>query len=219
MIEMAKKTEKDIEGRVLSKVISGAGVLVGSGGAITITGGEGWQTILVSGQHIIYNIQSFDLSGYALQDKTMFPQGCLFQDMAVGARAQLCASAQRTTIMSTTPLTENDLSTFAPGSGIWVQPGSLNSTHKLNNIIQGRLQQYLTLTTLAGLQQTYEGTWGSGDSTAADRMWMCDAWLIPNIEGSSLQLPDMAFVVPAIITQEADLEYMMRLSRSLEPVY
>jgi hypothetical protein len=209
---------EEVDSRVLQNVLSGCGVLVGDG-SITISGGTDWRSYEATGYWVVYNIQTFDLAGYSLQHKTLFPQGVLLQDMQSGARASLCATAQRATIVSTTPLSESDLSIFDATTGQWHLPGSNDSTHSLDNIIQGRLQQYLTLTTLAGLQQVYEGTWGAGDATAADTMWMCDAWIIPKLEGSTIVIPDQAFVMPVLIADEPELEYLMRLSRSLQPVY
>jgi hypothetical protein len=209
---------EDVDSRVLQKVISGCAVLVGDD-SITISGGTDWESYEATGYWVVYNIQTFDLSGYSIQERTLFPQGVLLQDMQSGARAALCTNAQRATIVSTTPLSESDLTNFNATTGQWHQPGSNASTHSLDNIIQGRLQQYLTLTTLAGLQQVFETTWGAGDSSAADKMWMCDAWIIPKQNGNTLGIPDQAFVMPVLIAEEPELEYLMRLSRSLQPVY
>lgn len=211
-------SKEDVDGRVLQKVISGATVVADSTAVSTLVG-NGWNSVTGTAYHVIYNIQKIDLSGYFLEYKTLFPQGVLLQDMSVGATASLSTTAQRATIVSTTPLNEADLSNFNATTGAWQLPGSNGSTHSLDNIIQGRLQFYLTLTTLAGLQQVSENNWGAGDSTAADTMWMCDAWILPKVDTQILSIPDQAFVMPVIIAEEPELEYMMRLSRSLEPVY
>lgn len=210
--------KENVDGRVLQKVISGAAVVADSTEVSTLVGTD-WNSVTGTAYHVIYNIQKFDLSGYSLQHRTLFPQGVLLQDMSVGATASLSTNAQRATIVSTTPLSVSDLSNFNATTGAWQLPGSNGSTHSLDNIIQGRLQFYLTLTTLAGLQQVSETNWGAGDATAADTMWMCDAWIIPKLETQSLAIPDQAFVIPVVIADEPELEYMMRLSRSLEPVY
>lgn len=212
---------EEIDSRVLTKTISGCAAVVNdpAGTLSSFTGGEGWRSVLSGAYWVIYNIQSFDLSGYTLQMKTLFPQGVLMQDMSQGATSNLSTSAQRATIVSTTPISEADLTNFDGSTGVWHLPGSNESTHTLDNIIQGRYQFYLTLTTFAGLQQVRQTSWGSGDSTAADKMWVCDAWVIPNIAGSQLTTPDQSFVIPTLIDKEAELEYLMRLSRSLEPVY
>ena len=210
--------DSDVASRVLSLTMTGGGATVNPAGTIVVNGGQ-WQAVPVGTQWLIYNIETFDLSGYSLQDKTLFPQGVLLQDMGVVPRANLCTYAQRATIVSTTPINVSDLVKTNAITGQWELPGSNGSTFNLNNIIHGRLQYFLTLTTAAGLQQISESTWGSGDSTAGEKMWVCDAYLIPDLDNQSLGMPDQAFVIPSIIAKEDELEYMMRLSRSLETVY
>lgn len=220
---MPKKGEKEIKSRVLSKTIDGIAGIVGASQTVIMGGGEGWVHTFINvgtGFHLVYNIQTIDLSGYTRQDMTLFPQGILMQDMQEFPQGATSTKLQRATIVSTTPINEDDLTNIDPTQGnSWHLPGSLSSTHNLNNILQGRLQNYFTLTTYAGLQQTSESMWGSGDSTAAEKMWLVDAILFPDTEGAAFAAPDQAFVLPSIIAHEPQLEYMMRLSRSLEPVY
>ena len=75
------------------------------------------------------------------------------------------------------------------------------------------------MTTLGTLQQTSEVMWGAGDSTAGEKIWLVDAILVPHVEGQYFASPEQAFVLPSIIAHEPELEYMMRLARSVEPVY
>lgn len=217
---MAKKEDKDVAGRVLTKVISGGLATTSGEGETTVVGAEGWQSTTIAGGTLtlLYNIQSWDLSGYTLQERTLFPQGVLLQDMSpLPIEVSDLPSLTRATIVSTTPLNETALSVY--DNNHWRLPGSNGSTFSLDNIIAGRVQGYLALTTFAGLQLTKEANWGSADATAGERIWMCDAYLYPNIALSTLSTPDMAFVMPTMIAEESELEYMMRLSRSLEPVY
>lgn len=216
---MAKKKEvEDVQSRVLSATIQGGAALVNTQGTIAVSGGQ-WTAVLVGAQWVIYTIETIDLSGYQLQDKTLYPQGVLLQDMQVVPRGLVCANTQRATMVSTTPISESDLTKFNALTGQWELPGSLGSTFNLDNIIHGRLQYFLTLSTYTGLQQVSESTWGTGDSTAGEKLWLVDAYVIPDIDLQSLGMPDQAFVIPSIIDKEPDLEYLMRLSRSLEPVY
>jgi hypothetical protein len=219
---MAKET-KEAKSRVLSKQIDGCVAIIGGSQNHTITGAEGWKGIYNSqgtGFHIIYNIQTIDLSGYNLQDLTLFPQGILMQDLQTMPQGITSPNPlTRATIVSTTPIEESDLNQIDSGTNQWHLPGSNHSTHSLQNILQGRIQYYVLNQQSSGLMQTSESMWGSGDSTAADKLWLCDAFMIPDTENAMGAAPDQAFVIPSIITEEPELEYMMRLSRSLEPVY
>jgi len=218
---MAKKEDREVKSRVLSKIIGGTVAVIPASveGTVTYTGGEGWESVVIGGQTLIYNIQTIDLSGYTLQDMTLFPQGILMQDMdtvPIGNTGWVGA-VKRATIVSTTPINVTDLSNT---NGLtWSLPGSNPSTHNLINILQGRMNVYLEMTTFTGLQLSGQTTWGSGDSTAAEHLWVCDAYLVPTIASGVFAIPDQAFVIPSIIAHEPELEYMMRLARSVEPVY
>lgn len=218
---MAKKEEEEVKSRVLSIRLGGSLAAISDTDTMTFAGDGQWNAYFLAAPLsgcIIYNIQTIDLSGYTLQDLTLFPQGVLMQDMNIGVQGGTAAFAERATIVSTTPISEADLIKFNAG-GQWQLPGTMGSTYELTNILSGRNQGYYTLTTLAGLQQISESSWGSGDSTAGEKIWVCDAYRIENNVGNIVTLPDQAFVLPSIIAHEPELEYMMRLSRSLEPVY
>ena len=221
MMDMAKKADREVKSRVLSKTIGGtvATLPAESPNPVIFTGGEGWDSVVIGAQTLIYNIQTIDLSGYTLQDMTLFPQGILMQDMDTVpiANTGWVGAVKRATIVSTTPINVGDLSNT---NGLtWSLPGSNPSTHNLINILQGRMNVYLEMTTFTGLQLAGQTTWGSGDSTAGEKIWLCDAYLVPTIASAYLTIPDQAFVLPSIIAHEPELEYMMRLARSTEPVY
>lgn len=220
---MAKKEAKEVKSRVLTKVIDGIAGIIAPEYAVIMGGGEGWHHVHIpvgTGFNLIYNIQTIDISGYNLQDMTLFPQGVLMQDMQTFPQGSTTTQLTRATIVSTTPINENDLTNVDDTQGnSWHLPGSNSSTHELDNILQGRLQNYFTLSTYSGLQQTSESMWGSGDSTAGGKIWCVDAILVPTVEGVTFAAPDQAFVLPSIIAHEPELEYMMRLARSVEPVY
>ena len=218
-------TEKDVSSRVLSKIFGGTLATLPadpSADPVVFAGGEGWNSYYAAGtqQWLLYNIQTIDLTGYTLQDMTLFPQGILFQDMdtlPIGTNMGSAVPVKRVSLVSTTPVTENDLSDF--NLAAWHTPGSLQSTFNLTNILAGRMRTYLQLDTFAGLQPVGVTTWGAGDSTAGQKLWLVEAYLLPAIASLTIGLPDSAVLLPSLIAEEPELEYLMRLSRSLEPVY
>ena len=220
---MAKKKETALESRVLTKVMGGAGFAVQTDHSV-LGEGDQWTTTAFTSSGSDYllflNLQKFDLSGYTLQDKTLFPQGVLFQDMNRGPTSSTSLNVQRCTVLSTTPLSVDNFNALTDYFA-WILPGMATSTFNLNNILSARYQDYVTLTTFSGVQQTKESFYGSGDSTAGEALWYADAYLIPLVAstGANMYLPDASVVIPTLIGKEPDLEYMMRLSRSLEPVY
>ena len=219
---MAKK-EASARARVLTKTIAGTKATVQSEGLpVLFLGGEGWEAVTIGGYKVLYNIQTLDLSGYQVQDETLFPQGILMQDINTLPQAMPMGApvpVMRATIVSTTPITQVDLIDLDASGLMWHLPGSLDSNHNLNSILMGRSNVYLEMTTYGGLQLTGSSSWGSGDSTAGDKLWLVDAYVIPAIVGLNMYLPDQAFVIPSLIAKEPELEYLMRLQRSVEPVY
>ena len=219
--------EEDAKARVLEKTFGGSFVtMTETDVQIAAASAEGWEatTITVGAvvYGLVYNIQSWDLSGYTLQDMTLFPQGVLFQDMGLGpAMIPLAPERlERATIVSNWPINEDDLTKLNDATQ-WNLPGTNGSTFNLDNIISARYQAYFTMTNYASnvLIKQKETTYGSGDSTAGERMWLCDAYLFPLTLNAQVSIPDSAIVMPSIIAKEPELEYMMRLARSLEPVY
>jgi len=61
--------------------------------------------------------------------------------------------------------------------------------------------------------------WGTGASTARDKLYIAVALVVPPTQlGVQLIYPDTTFVIPSVIAEEPELEYMMRLARSVESV-
>ena len=215
---MAKKQEEKVIARTLEKTIGGIAGQVGASDTINIVEGTGWNHVFQGGQHFFSKIDYFDLSGYSLEDRTTFIQGVLFQDMTQLPLGLAVANMIRTTICSITPLNIGDF-IIMNSLNQWQPPGTLASNHGLSQIVRSRLQYYLPLSTYAGLHLVGTDEWGSADSTAADKLYVASAFVVPNVEGAGFAIPDQNFVVPVLVADEPDLEYIMRLKRSTELKY
>lgn len=215
---MAKKKEEKVIARTLEKTMGGILGQVGASDAVTIAEGNGWNHVFQGGQHFFNKIEYFDLSGYSLDDRTTFIQGVLFQDMTAVPIGMGVANMYRVTICSTTPLDIDDL-TIMNSQNHWQPPGTLSSKHSLSQIVRARFQTYLTLSTYAGLQLINTDEWGSADSTAADKLYVASAFVVPNVEGAGFGIPDQNFVLPVLVAEEPELEYIMRLARSTQTIY
>jgi len=217
---MAKKDDPDISGRVLSRVVPG-GQLTLSGGVVATAGAiDSWELGTAGTYTMVCSRNRIDLSGYSLQDKTVFFQGVLNQDIGTvqgfNAGGGVC---QLLNLVTTTPVSLADLSSLQSDGFGWLLPGASQSTFNLDNVVQGRLRQYEQLSTTSFISQTAMSTYGSGDSTAADRLYITTALIYPTNVDGTIFIPDQAYVMPIMIAEEPELEYMMRLTRSLEPVY
>ena len=86
------------------------------------------------------------------------------------------------------------------------------NTFNLDHIIRGRLELYQQDSTLTNtLLKTVEKSWGTGDSTAADRMWIAEVYAFTITTGVAVNfyIPDSAVIMPSLVGKEPDLEYLM----------
>jgi hypothetical protein len=176
--------------------------------------------------HDVYSLNNyFDLSGYSLEDKTTFIQACLMQRIGVpnlDGLAEDCFVTEYA-LLTTTPLSAEE--DFGQLLGPDCVPGNLLSTTRLQDIIQGTCVQYTQDVGASFGRAISTSSWGCGDSTAAPRLYYHRFFRFDRYSsGATLatyqfQFPGLAFVVPIVTDKESELEYMMRLSRSLEPVY
>lgn len=217
---MAKKDDANITGRVLQKVIP-AGQVTLSGGTAALAGAiKNWEVGTAGTYTLVASRERIDLSGYSLQDKTVFFQGVMNQEIGTVQGFNAGGGViQVLNLVTTTPVSFADLSSLQSDGFGWLIPGSSQSTFDLDNVIQGRLRQYEQLSTTSFISQTAMSTYGSGDSTAAENLYLTTAMIYPTNVDGTVFLPDQAYVIPVMIAEEPELEYMMRLARSLEPVY
>jgi len=207
------------ETRILRETLEGtfATALTEPVGTIQLEGGS-WQTgtATIAGQqyHIIFNNGYFDLSGYTLEDKTLFTTGAIVQQVPPVYGQFSGFSAH---LMSTEPLNLDNFENTSP-SGNWQLPGMMGSTYSLQQIILGSSSSWALDSTTNSPRVMNGATWGLGDSTAREKLYYAVAWAIPKALAGTIMIPDTSFVVPSIVEKEPDLEYIMRLARSVEAI-
>ena len=209
---------EDSDMRVLNQTNQG-GIVSENGGTFTdIPDGQYSTSTQTIGANTYASLSVegyFDLSGYSLQEKTVFIQSILMQDMGRGPQGSTTANLQRCTIVSLYPLAHGDVNNLDT-AGTWILPGQDRSTFGLEKIVQGRYQDFVTLSTYTGVQQVKQSTFGMATATAAQKLYYIDAYLWVSSGTSVIYVPDNALVVPMVFEKEADLSYMMRLQRSVE---
>jgi len=164
----------------------------------------------------------FDLSGYTLEQKTTFIQNVMFQNVG-NTRLSFMDTAfpiDECRIVSTTPMAIEDFIEFSHSS--WEVPGTPTSNFSTQQIVQGTMLAYEMDVGAAIGRLSQVSSWGVGDSTAAEKLYYARAFRFPrvaNVVGPgtySATFPAVNVVVPVMIGEEPDLEYLMRLKRSIE---
>jgi len=164
----------------------------------------------------------FDLSGYTLEQKTTFIQNVMFQNVGnnrlTGMQSQLAIEECR--IVSTTPMSIEDFIEFSHSS--WVVPGHPASNFSTQQIVSGAMFEY-QMDVGAVVGRLYQmSNWGVGDSTAAEKLYYARAFKFTRVASGVpsvtyfASFPPVNVVVPVMIGEEPDLEYLMRLKRSIE---
>ena len=191
---------------------------------------NGWVNIPVGGVPTLAVgwTGTIDLSGYARDYKTFYPQGGVMQQGAyqscVGGEAVL-----NMTVVSSTPLNlENMLGQLIYGTG----PGFLNhgayaalgigaDQQDWNQIIFSQTELFVPNINIAPntsgiLNPMNTQQAGSMSPTAAQVLYVAKVVYPLGSGQSALSIPASRVILPGTMDQEPELEYMMRLSRSVE---
>lgn len=204
--------------RVLRKPTPGTFAIISGGDAGFAPNNppNGWAILETTDHFIWYRFDYFDLSGYTLEDETLFPQSVVVQEIQpiVGASV---INANRLDLVTKKIVTTEDLGQIF-GSFTIAPPGSMHSRFSLEEIIFGRMQLWTNLVDINNTAgQTQQTNWGTGDATAAEKLYITQAWYLAKVvPEQSLFIPEGAYVIPSIIVKEPDLEYIMRLKRAHE---
>lgn len=188
---------------------------------------SGWES-LPAVPLTMYWKGSIDLSGYARDYKTFYPAGGVIQQGPYVAEAGGDGSILFT-IVSSVPLNPTEIYyQLAFGNG----PGFLNNTvaaaagvgtdqQNWDTVLFAESQLYVPNANIApnpnGLQQLLERNQsGSLAPTAAQVLYVLKMALPFGATQTTLVIPASRVILPGTMDQEPELEYMMRLSRSVE---
>ena len=193
-------------------------------GWVNSNGAEGWETLdfgLASNLLLGWK-GSIDLSGYSLQDKTLFFSGQSIAEVGDWETSNTdCVGIQCMEIVSMVPLDLQTLANeYAPDNGIF--PGMPESTYSQENIIVGRYRFLTPFTNQAAaavgvnypfVARTQE--FGTGEPTSSDRLYfyVLVAQISHDIK-NTMRIPSRRFILAGVPVKEPDLEYMMRQRRS-----
>ena len=166
---------------------------------------------------LVFRIDYFDLSGYALKDETLYPQGVRINDtefLSGSTGPTAGAIIKRLDLICTKVPRLADLTSLSQFEG-WMTPGSANSRFNLEEIVSARMSRYVQTADIGGFQLTAQTSWGTASATAGEKLYIVQAYLIQNAV-TGLNIPGSSVVVPSIISTEPDLEYIMRLARTYD---
>ena len=169
--------------------------------------------------NIIAYESTLDLSGYEMDRITFYTQGAEVQDPGryVLLGAATC-DVEVLDIVSQERLSLLDIDNQLLAGSV---PGMPSTTEDFSQIILGDYRLMVVQNTSANLELLSiigGGTFGSGEPTAASRLWVYRIVRINGTKppGAELRIPASRFMLQGIAATEEDLPYMMRLKRSFE---
>jgi hypothetical protein len=193
-----------------------------------LEGLNGWQ-LTIPGTPIIHWEGTIDLSGYARDYKTFYPAGGVIQRGAY--MSMLGGSGSVTyTVISSTPLNPAEVY-YQVGSVSG--PGFLNlnttsavglglSQQDWNQILFAESEVNVPNVNITpnvrGVQQPLERNQSGSLSPTAAQVLYCIKMVFPLDQNgvTRMTIPASRVILPGTMDQEPELEYMMRLSRSIE---
>jgi hypothetical protein len=197
---------------------------------VTLTGvsSNGWGAVPLAGvPGLVIGWQgSIDLSGYARDYKTFYPEGGVIQEgpyyYSIDGFGQLVS-----TVVSSVPI---DLEEFAFTIATLSTPGMIVIDNPLIDQVNQNWETTLFCETQTNLINTNlpasgfclpvsKNQTGSLSPTAAQVLYVAKIVIpvaIVGQSGTSVGVPASRVIIPGTMDQEPELEYMMRLARSVE---
>jgi hypothetical protein len=183
---------------------------------------EGWTVLDAAGTQFGHETQ-IDLSGYAMESLTFFPNAVGIQDPGVyllrGTEDPTFSGIQVLDVITSVPM---DLSTVSSLQVQGAAPGMLESVHEFETILFGLYRFFSTNTNIPYanyVQLERSQRFDSGEPTAADKLF---CYRIVNLTVSGLDsssrvsIPAARQLIGGVMSEEPDLVYMQRLKRSYE---
>lgn len=190
---------------------------------------NGWQQ---AGTTTFFHETEIDLSGYAMDSLTFFPNSVGLQDPGIYAFTPnvLLPDAPQQAIQVLDIITSVPISGMAgilaaaelqdPSSNIGI--GMLGSPHDFTTILFGMYRFFTANTNIPypGYQQLERSQrFDSGEPTAADRLFcyrIVNTFQQDLVDGDSIAIPACRQLIAGVLSAEADEVYLQRLKRSYE---
>ena len=163
-----------------------------------------------------------DLSGYTLDALTLVPQGVELQD--AGRYIYDISGSYPVVDVEVLDIISQERLTLAAVEAqltLGSVPGMAGTTEDFTQIIMGNYRLMVVANTSANVElltPVTGGTFGSGEATAASKLWCYRIIKVNGLKNPTdiLKIPASRFVFVGVVVEENDLPYMMRLKRSYE---
>ena len=195
----------------------------------TLAGANGWQVVDALGLPgtVMAWTGTIDLSGYARDYKTFYPVGGIIQQGPYVLET-LGGGLILYTVVSSTPLDPENVQwqlSMNGGPGFMNNPGAVGGglgrdQQNPTTIMFAESQLFVPNVNIApnifGIQPLSRHQSGSMEPTASDTLYVVSLYypLEQGMTGASI--PAQRVILPGTMDQEPELEYIMRLSRSIE---
>lgn len=191
-------------------------IVTRAGGVYTLNSGEYREPVPGIPQYVASTF--FDLAGMSQQEKTLFFEAAALQEVLPPATTGATAGdgCVVVDIMTTTPMTDNQVIAFAGAGNIAGSSAQIS----FGETVYGRIRVYnIDIDNAAGgyFIQLGDNQLGSLEATASDRIYVYRAVLFDDANNDGIMGTSAArYLLRVEAKEEPDHEYIMRLLRSYE---
>lgn len=180
---------------------------------------NGWERN--SANATIWHEQYFDLSGYELDDLTLYPVGISLQDGLPYFTSNGADPSLLVYVLDIVSQERIDMNTIRGLITDLEYPSSPGSTYDWTQILFCQVRGFTALTNIGNtsvMQPVSVGEMGSSEPTSVQKLWATRIVLPGGTDWTdqTVTIPATRFVLAGTIAKEADLEYLMRQKRSYE---
>jgi len=211
--------------RTLTKFIPATTAILDGSGLIDVTSLKGGWVSMPMDDGAIQAVgcqRYYDLSGYTRDDLTFFVMNTTVVENQAFLSTQdsvVCVDLVTKTPISLDAINQ-DLMQGTPSGSESYCPGFLDSTDDMEQVIFGRKRTYYNgfgQTTILHTQLPLsEQRWGTGQATAGQKIYITRYVLMPVRPSMFVNIPQACYYLTGIPAEEPDLEYIMRLKRSID---
>jgi len=196
---------------------------------------RGWRTVGTTPKRPIFVHQTdIDLNGYVMKDLTFFPSGVGIQDPGMykfflqGIGGIEGINVQVLDMVTTNPLSDDDIVTLSNRMTLAIAPGMLQSKQDYEQILMGSYRSFTSDNSFKSLQGTLSlqrsQRFGSGEPTAGRKLYcyrliefeLEPSLPLPLLPGDQLRAPAARYIINGEFVKEPDLVNLFRMKRSYE---
>ena len=203
--------------RVMGKTLGYCDIQCGSVEPFPATvSGENWEILENVATPTYANRSYYDMSGYNMSSLTAFFQAVDIQEVFTPFGSAACRVVD---LVTTEYLTDAELiAAYQYTTGDGDLPGFPKSTYDMEQVVYGRTRTFTSNSAFGDITLQGSTMWGTCAASTADKLHITRLVMVLNSAApdQTVHVPACNYVTGVIISEEAELPFLMRQKRSYE---